>query len=99
MSNYAESLGGNDGSRGLRAQNGNAGILGNGMLFSREVNYRSDLSLVRRALRERWPMKPEDCVRLWAKVAEIRAQFDGRIARAAEAALAEFRRTDFGSKS
>ena len=68
--------------------------LATGLLFSRKGNYRSDLAFVRRAIRDNWPMTPEDRIWLWAKVTEIRANHDGRIAKAADAALAEFQKTD-----
>jgi hypothetical protein len=77
---------------------GNPGFGCGDSLFSRAANYRSDLALVRRAVRENGPMKPEDRVRLWAKVTDIRAKHDGRIAKAADAALAEFQKTDSKSR-
>ena len=68
--------------------------LATGLLFSREGNYRSDLAFVRRAVRDNWSITPEDRIWLWAKVTEIRANHDGRIAKAADAALAEFKKTN-----
>lgn len=69
------------------------GFLG-GELFTNIHNVRGDLQLVRRAIREQWPMKPEDRVLLWAKVTEIRSQHEGRVAKAADAILAAFKKTD-----
>jgi hypothetical protein len=78
------------------AGNGIQRLLAGGLLFSQQSNFRSDLALVRRAVREGWPMKPEDYVRLWARVTEIRAHHVGRIAKAADATLEEFRKSDSG---
>ena len=73
---------------------GRGGFLGNRTLFSDPHHLRSDLHLVRRAIRENWPMSPEDRLWIWAKATEIRSTHEGRIAAAAESTLDEFRKTD-----
>lgn len=84
----------NESTNSSRIDTGFGRPLATGLLFSREGNYRSDLAFVRRAVRDNWPMTPEDRIWLWAKVTEIRANHDGRIAKAADAALAEFKKTN-----
>lgn len=73
---------------------GRGGFLGNRTLFSDQHHLRSDLHLARRAIRENWPMTPEDRVWIWAKATEIRSKHGGRIAAAAESTLDEIRKAD-----
>jgi len=73
---------------------GRGGFLGNGALFTDDHRLRSDLHLARRAIRENWPMSPEDRLWLWAKAKVIRSTHDGRIAAAAEFTLDEIRKAD-----
>ena len=73
---------------------GRGGFLGTRTLFSDPHHLRSDLRLARRAIRENWPMSPEDRLWIWAKATEIRSTHESRIAAAAESMLDEFRKTD-----
>lgn len=61
-------------------------------LFTNEFHIRSDLGLVRRAIRENWPMTPEDRVWLWAKITGFRENDNLRIAKAASSVLALIQR-------
>jgi len=70
------------------------GFIGNRTLFSDQHHLRSDLHLTRRAIRENWPMTPEDRLWIWAKATEIRSKHEGRIAAAAASTLDEIRKAD-----
>lgn len=68
------------------------GFLAKRALFADERHIRSDLQLVRRAIRQGWAMTAEDRLWVWSKGEEFSLHPNQRIANAAASMLAEFQR-------